>query len=121
MDVSIFILCPLNWVGVCLNESLNKIRPAFLCEGAQDWTKDKKNRPIQQEDEYRLQLELNRCLKKDTAIAGTDSDLFDSRTTKTVSSRGWNKMLQLLNIIIIYLLFVYLNSDGSLFLASDTK
>ncbi|XP_037551290.1 autophagy-related protein 2 homolog B [Nematolebias whitei] len=60
---------------------------AFSGGRAQDWTKDKKNRPIQQEDEYRLQLELNRCLKKDTAAAGTDSDLFDSHTTKTVSSR----------------------------------
>ncbi|XP_017272088.1 autophagy-related protein 2 homolog B isoform X2 [Kryptolebias marmoratus] len=60
---------------------------AFSGGRAQDWSKDKKNRPIQQEDEYRLQLELNRCLKKDTAAAGTDSDLFDSQTTKTVSSR----------------------------------
>uniref|UniRef100_A0A1A7WU61 Autophagy related 2B n=1 Tax=Iconisemion striatum TaxID=60296 RepID=A0A1A7WU61_9TELE len=60
---------------------------AFSGGGAQDWSKDRKSRPIQQEDEYRLHLELNRCLKKDTAAAGTDADLFDSQTTRTVSSR----------------------------------
>ncbi|KAF7201886.1 autophagy-related protein 2 homolog B isoform X1 [Nothobranchius furzeri] len=58
---------------------------AFSGRGAQDWSKDRKSRPIQQEDEYRLHLELNRCLKKDTAVA--DADLFDSQTTRTVSSR----------------------------------
>uniref|UniRef100_A0A3B3VSB7 Autophagy related 2B n=1 Tax=Poecilia latipinna TaxID=48699 RepID=A0A3B3VSB7_9TELE len=52
-----------------------------------EWNKDRKNRPMQQEDEYRLHLELNRCLKKDTAVPGTDPDLFDSQTTRTVSSR----------------------------------
>uniref|UniRef100_A0A3P9CZT1 Autophagy related 2B n=1 Tax=Maylandia zebra TaxID=106582 RepID=A0A3P9CZT1_9CICH len=55
--------------------------------GAQEWTKDRKNRPIQQEDEYRLHMELNRCLKKDTAVPGADPDLFESQTTRTVSSR----------------------------------
>uniref|UniRef100_A0A673BBX3 Autophagy related 2B n=1 Tax=Sphaeramia orbicularis TaxID=375764 RepID=A0A673BBX3_9TELE len=54
---------------------------------AQEWAKDRKSRPIQQEDEYRLQMELNRCLKKETTIPGTDPDLFDSQTTRTVSSR----------------------------------
>uniref|UniRef100_A0A3P9NZV4 Autophagy related 2B n=1 Tax=Poecilia reticulata TaxID=8081 RepID=A0A3P9NZV4_POERE len=52
-----------------------------------EWNKDRKNRPMQQEDEYRLHLELNRCLKKDTAVPGADPDLFDSQTTRTVSSR----------------------------------
>uniref|UniRef100_A0A3Q3QAH3 Autophagy related 2B n=1 Tax=Monopterus albus TaxID=43700 RepID=A0A3Q3QAH3_MONAL len=52
-----------------------------------DWAKDRKNRPMQQEDEYRLHMELNRCLKKDTAGPGTDPDLFESQTTRTVSSR----------------------------------
>ncbi|XP_030574079.1 autophagy-related protein 2 homolog B [Archocentrus centrarchus] len=60
---------------------------AFSGAGAQEWTKDRKNRPIQQEDEYRLQMELNRCLKKDTAVPGADPDLFESQTTRTVSSR----------------------------------
>ncbi|XP_076017727.1 autophagy-related protein 2 homolog B [Genypterus blacodes] len=55
--------------------------------GAQVWAKDRRNRPIQQEDEYRLHLELNRCLKKDTAMPGPDPDLFDSHNTRTGSSR----------------------------------
>lgn len=54
---------------------------------SQEWAKDRKNRPIQQEDEYRLHMELNRCLKKDTVAAGTDHELFESHTTRTVSSR----------------------------------
>lgn len=54
---------------------------------SQEWAKDRKNRPIQQEDEYRLHMELNRCLKKDTVTAGADHELFESHTTRTVSSR----------------------------------
>ncbi|KAM3870794.1 autophagy-related protein 2 homolog B [Diretmus argenteus] len=60
---------------------------AFSGGGAQEWAKDRKNRPIQQEDEYRLHMELNRCLKKDTTMPGADPDLFESHTTRTVSSR----------------------------------
>lgn len=60
---------------------------AFSGGGAQEWAKDRKSRPIQQEDEYRLHMELNRCLKKDTSAPGTDPDLFESQTTRTVSSR----------------------------------
>ncbi|XP_061598995.1 autophagy-related protein 2 homolog B-like [Cololabis saira] len=60
---------------------------AFSGGGAQQWAKDRKSRPMQQEDEYRLHMELNRCLKKDTAVPGTDPDLFESQTTRTVSSR----------------------------------
>uniref|UniRef100_A0A3Q1ECY8 Autophagy related 2B n=1 Tax=Acanthochromis polyacanthus TaxID=80966 RepID=A0A3Q1ECY8_9TELE len=56
-------------------------------ERTQEWNKDRKSRPMQQEDEYRLHMELNRCLKKDTAVPGTDPDLFESQTTRTVSSR----------------------------------
>lgn len=43
---------------------------------------------MQQEDEYRLHMELNRCLKKDTTITGVDPEMFESQTTRTVSSRG---------------------------------
>lgn len=68
---------------------------SLSCEGSQDWAKDRKNRPMQQEDEYRLHMELNRCLKKDTAAAGADPDLFESQTTRTVSSRGWSENSQL--------------------------
>lgn len=64
-----------------------------MCEGAQEWAKDRKSRPIQQEDEYRLHMELNRCLKKDTTVPGADPDLFESQTTRTVSSRGWTETL----------------------------
>ncbi|XP_056151648.1 autophagy-related protein 2 homolog B [Lampris incognitus] len=60
---------------------------SFSGGGAQQWAKDRKNRPMQQEDEYRLHMELNRCLKKDTAVPGADPDLFESQTTRTVSSR----------------------------------
>uniref|UniRef100_A0A8D0CVJ8 Autophagy related 2B n=1 Tax=Sander lucioperca TaxID=283035 RepID=A0A8D0CVJ8_SANLU len=56
-------------------------------EHPSEWAKDRKSRPIQQEDEYRLHMELNRCLKKDTAVPGMDPDLFESQTTRTVSSR----------------------------------
>ncbi|XP_012992957.2 autophagy-related protein 2 homolog B isoform X2 [Esox lucius] len=59
----------------------------FSGAGGPEWGKDKRNRPMQQEDEYRLHMELNRCLKKDSTMAGADPDLFDSQTTRTVSSR----------------------------------
>lgn len=57
----------------------------------QKWSglaKDRKSRPMQQEDEYRLHMELNRCLKKEPMTPGTEQDLFESQTTRTVSSRG---------------------------------
>eukprot|EP00064_Thunnus_orientalis_P010090 superscaffoldBa00001335_g10116 len=60
---------------------------AFSGGGAQEWAKDRKSRPMQQEDEYRLHMELNRCLKKETAVPGADPELFESQTTRTVSSR----------------------------------
>uniref|UniRef100_A0AAR2LQS0 Autophagy-related protein 2/VPS13 C-terminal domain-containing protein n=1 Tax=Pygocentrus nattereri TaxID=42514 RepID=A0AAR2LQS0_PYGNA len=50
--------------------------------------RDKKSRPMQQEDEYRLHMELNRCLKKEPMIAGTEQDLFESQITRTASSRA---------------------------------
>uniref|UniRef100_A0A8C7TM64 Autophagy related 2B n=1 Tax=Oncorhynchus mykiss TaxID=8022 RepID=A0A8C7TM64_ONCMY len=55
--------------------------------GGPEWGKDKRNRPMQQEDEYRLHMELNR-LKKDSMMAVEDPDLFESQTTRTVSSRA---------------------------------
>lgn len=61
-------------------------------EGSEEWAKDRKSRPIQQEDEYRLHMELNRCLKKDITVAGVDHELFESQATRTISSRG-NKVL----------------------------
>ncbi|XP_061552088.1 autophagy-related protein 2 homolog B isoform X1 [Phycodurus eques] len=60
---------------------------AFSGERAQELAKDRKSRPMQQEDEYRLHMELNRCLKKETTMAGAEAELFDSQTTRTVSSR----------------------------------
>ncbi|XP_028293299.1 autophagy-related protein 2 homolog B [Gouania willdenowi] len=60
---------------------------AFSGGGAQEWTKDRKSRPIQQDDEYRLHFELNRCLKKDIPVPRHDPDLFESQTTRTLSSR----------------------------------
>ncbi|XP_035280532.1 autophagy-related protein 2 homolog B isoform X1 [Anguilla anguilla] len=51
--------------------------------------KDRKSRPMQQEDEYRLHMELHRCLKRDSMAPGAlgDPDLFESQTTRTTSSR----------------------------------
>ncbi|KAI2654597.1 hypothetical protein H4Q32_011359 [Labeo rohita] len=62
----------------------------FSSSAGQEWSaigKDRKSRPMQQEDEYRLHMELNRCLKKDTITGAADQDLFESQTTRTVSSR----------------------------------
>ncbi|KTG34867.1 hypothetical protein cypCar_00040157 [Cyprinus carpio] len=62
----------------------------FSSSAVQEWAaigKDRKSRPMEQEDEYRLHMELNRCLKKDTITGATDQDLFESQTTRTVSSR----------------------------------
>ncbi|KAG7238569.1 hypothetical protein INR49_030842 [Caranx melampygus] len=81
IDTLIFLLSP-RQVHLLLD-----LFGAFSGGGAREWAKDRKSRPIQQEDEYRLHMELNRCLKKDTSVPGTDPDLFDSQTTRTVSSR----------------------------------
>lgn len=62
----------------------------YVCVAGQKCSglaKDRKSRPMQQEDEYRLHMELNRCLKKEPVTAG-EQDLFESQTTRTVSSRG---------------------------------
>lgn len=69
----------------------------FSSSAGQEWSaigKDRKSRPMQQEDESRLQMELNHCLKKDTIIVATDQDLFESQTTRTVSSRDmWDEYM----------------------------
>ncbi|KAM3851655.1 autophagy-related protein 2 homolog B isoform 1-T1 [Vipera latastei] len=51
--------------------------------------KDRKNRPMQQEDEYRIQMELNRYLRKETLPVGTKSDLsfYEAGAARTPSSR----------------------------------
>ena len=84
-----YSLCRLPITRRRLLVSGDLIAPSFLCEGAQEWSKDRKSRPIQQEDEYRLHMELNRCLKKDTDLPGGDPDLFQSHATRATSSRGW--------------------------------
>lgn len=53
--------------------------------------KDRKNRPMQQEDEYRIQMELNRYyLRKDSLSAGVSSEqsFYETETARTPSSRG---------------------------------
>ncbi|KAM9067495.1 autophagy-related protein 2 homolog B isoform X1 [Sarcophilus harrisii] len=52
-------------------------------------TKDRKNRPIQQEDEYRIQLELNRCLRRDSLSVGASSEqsFYETESARTPSSR----------------------------------
>ncbi|KAG7510053.1 hypothetical protein JOB18_012075 [Solea senegalensis] len=81
IDTLIFLLSP-RQVHLLLD-----LFGAFSGGCAQEWAKDRKSRPIQQEDEYRLHMELNRCLKKDTTLPGSDPELFESQTTRTVSSR----------------------------------
>lgn len=52
--------------------------------------KDRKNRPMQQEDEYRIQMELNRYyLRKDSLSLGVSSEksFYETETTRTPSSR----------------------------------
>lgn len=53
--------------------------------------KDRKNRPMQQEDEYRIQMELNRYyLRKDSLSAGVSSEqsFYETESARTPSSRG---------------------------------
>ncbi|KAM9091577.1 autophagy-related protein 2 homolog B isoform 2-T2 [Megaptera novaeangliae] len=52
--------------------------------------KDRKNRPMQQEDEYRIQMELNRYyLRKDSLSAGVSSEqsFYETEAARTPSSR----------------------------------
>ncbi|KAI5937003.1 autophagy-related protein 2 homolog B [Manis javanica] len=52
--------------------------------------KDRKNRPMQQEDEYRIQMELNRYyLRKDSLTVGVSSEqsFYETETARTPSSR----------------------------------
>uniref|UniRef100_A0A673TVZ0 Autophagy related 2B n=1 Tax=Suricata suricatta TaxID=37032 RepID=A0A673TVZ0_SURSU len=53
-------------------------------------SKDRKNRPMQQEDEYRIQMELNRYyLRKDSLSAGVSSEqsFYETESARTPSSR----------------------------------
>ena len=53
--------------------------------------KDRKNRPMQQEEEYRIQMELNRYyLRKDSLSVGVSSEqsFYETETARTPSSRG---------------------------------
>lgn len=53
--------------------------------------KDRKNRPMQQEEEYRIQMELNRYyLRKDSLCVGVSSEqsFYETETARTPSSRG---------------------------------
>ncbi|XP_066200487.1 autophagy-related protein 2 homolog B [Saccopteryx leptura] len=52
--------------------------------------KDRKNRPMQQEEEYRIQMELNRYyLRKDSLSVGVSSEqsFYETETARTPSSR----------------------------------
>uniref|UniRef100_A0A8C9WD17 Autophagy related 2B n=1 Tax=Scleropages formosus TaxID=113540 RepID=A0A8C9WD17_SCLFO len=78
--------------------------------------KDRKSRPMQQEDEYRLHMELNRCLKKDSMVPSplADTDFFETETTRTTSSRGryeyipdWDMFLVFLRFNSLFLLLVH--------------
>ncbi|EMP30978.1 Autophagy-related protein 2 like protein B [Chelonia mydas] len=52
--------------------------------------KDRKNRPMQQEDEYRIQMELKRYLRKESLSAGASSEqsFYETETARTPSSRA---------------------------------
>ncbi|XP_051662383.1 autophagy-related protein 2 homolog B isoform X3 [Manacus candei] len=51
--------------------------------------KDRKNRPMQQEDEYRIQMELKRYLRKESLSAGASSEqsFYETESARTPSSR----------------------------------
>ncbi|KAM4664267.1 autophagy-related protein 2 homolog B isoform 2-T2 [Discoglossus pictus] len=51
-------------------------------------SKDRKSRPMQQEDEYRIQMELKRYLRKESLSGGASSEhsFYESETAKTPSS-----------------------------------
>ncbi|XP_027493451.1 autophagy-related protein 2 homolog B isoform X1 [Corapipo altera] len=61
-------------------ESLNRIELS---------NKDRKNRPMQQEDEYRIQMELKRYLRKESLSAGASSEqsFYETESARTPSSR----------------------------------
>ncbi|KAI6067819.1 Autophagy-related protein 2-like protein B [Aix galericulata] len=51
--------------------------------------KDRKNRPMKQEDEYRIQMELKRYLRKESLSAGASSEqsFYETETARTPSSQ----------------------------------
>lgn len=51
-------------------------------------SKDRRNRPMQQEDEYRIQIELKRYLRKDslTGEASSEKSFYETENTRTSSS-----------------------------------
>ncbi|KAM4690397.1 autophagy-related protein 2 homolog B isoform 2-T2 [Rhinophrynus dorsalis] len=51
-------------------------------------SKERKNRPMQQEDEFRIQMELKRYLRKESLSGGASSEhsFYESETAKTPSS-----------------------------------
>ncbi|KFW86174.1 Autophagy-related protein 2 B [Manacus vitellinus] len=51
--------------------------------------KDRKNRPMQQEDEYRIQMELKRYLRKESLSAGASSEqsFYETESARTPSSQ----------------------------------
>ncbi|NXP28264.1 ATG2B protein, partial [Scytalopus superciliaris] len=51
--------------------------------------KDRKNRPMQQEDEYRIQMELKRYLRKESLSAGVSSEqsFYETESARTPSSQ----------------------------------
>ncbi|XP_069771921.1 autophagy-related protein 2 homolog B-like isoform X4 [Narcine bancroftii] len=53
-------------------------------------SKSRRNRPMQQEDQYLIQMELNRCLQKDTASPGISAEqsYYETETVRTTSSRA---------------------------------
>lgn len=55
-------------------------------------SKDRKSRPMQQEDELRLQMELKRYLKREAMSEGPSAEhsFYETDTAKTPSSHGEN-------------------------------
>ncbi|XP_023684208.2 autophagy-related protein 2 homolog B isoform X3 [Paramormyrops kingsleyae] len=70
----------LDMLGVFSSTELERGGPA----------RDRRNRPMQLEDENRLRAELSRCLKKESVTSATpgDEDFFEADTTRTTSSRA---------------------------------
>ncbi|NWS12821.1 ATG2B protein, partial [Pachyramphus minor] len=80
LDMVAAIAGPGNGLSFLNAENLNSIELS---------NKDRKNRPMQQEDEYRIQMELKRYLRKESLSAGASSEqsFYETESARTPSSQ----------------------------------
>ncbi|KAB1278140.1 Autophagy-related protein 2-like protein B [Camelus dromedarius] len=87
LDMLAAIAGPGKYNSVTISNFLNPFKNSSKIGLA---NKDRKNRPMQQEDEYRIQMELNRYyLRKDSLSAAVSSEqsFYETETARTPSSR----------------------------------